>query len=54
MCDNAPVADLVEKLFRLVNEFERRELRVDVGESKGMRCSKYRNVAQIFVRLGVR
>ena len=42
--DTALVTDL-EKLCRLVSEFggvcERRKLRVNVGTSKIMRCSKY-------------
>ena len=43
--DTAIVAGSVEKLFRLVSEFcricERRKLRVNVGKSKVMRCSRY-------------
>ena len=42
--DTARVADSEEKLFRLVSEFgrvyERRKLRVNVGKSKVMRCSR--------------
>ena len=43
--DTALVADSEEKLCRLVSEFgracERRRLRVNVGKSKVMRCSRY-------------
>ena len=43
--DTALVADSEEKLCRLVCEFgracERRKLRVNVGKSKVMRCSRY-------------
>ena len=45
--DTAPVADSEEKSCRLVSEFgrvcKRRKLRVNVGKSKVMRCSMYRN-----------
>ena len=45
--DTALVADSEEKMCRLVSEFgrvcERRKLRVNVGKSKVMRCSKYGN-----------
>ena len=45
--DTALVADSEEKLCRLVSEFgrvcERRKLRVNVGKSKVMRCSRYDN-----------
>ena len=45
--DTALVADSEEKLYRLVSEFgrvyERRKLRVNVGKSKVMRCSRYGN-----------
>ena len=45
--DTALVADSEEKLRRLVSEFgrvcERRKLRVNVGKSKVMRCSRYGN-----------
>ena len=38
------VADSEEKLYKLVNKFgricERRKLRVNVGKSKVMRCSR--------------
>ena len=41
------VADTEEKLHRLVSEFGgvcgRRKLRVNVGKSKVMRCSRYGN-----------
>ena len=41
------MADSEEKLCRLVSEFgrvcERRKLRVTVGKSKVMRCSRYGN-----------
>ena len=43
--DTALVADSEEKLGRLVSEFgrvcERRKLRMNVGKSKVMRCSRY-------------
>ena len=46
--DATLVADSGEKLCRLVSEFgricERRMLRVNVGESKVMRCSRYGHV----------
>ena len=44
--DTALVADSVEKLGRLVSEVVRvceRKLRVNVGKSKVMRCSRYGN-----------
>ena len=45
--DTALEADSEEKLCRLVSEFgrvcERRKLRVNVGKSKVMRCSRYGN-----------
>ena len=45
--DTELVADSEGKLCRLVSEFdrvcERRKLRVNVGKSKVMRCSRYRN-----------
>ena len=45
--DRALVANSEEKLCRPVSEFsrecERRELRVNVGESKVMRCCRYGN-----------
>ena len=41
------MVDSEEKLCRLVSEFsrvcERRKLRVNVGKSKVMRCSRYGN-----------
>ena len=44
-----------EKLCRLVSEFgrvwERRKFRVDVGKSKVIRCSRYRNCGRMPVRL---
>ena len=53
--DTALVADSEEKLCRLVCEFgrvcERRKLRVNVGKSKVMRCSKYGNGDQMHVKL---
>ena len=46
--DTALVADSEKKLRRLVSEFgricERRKLRVNVGKSKVMRCSRNVNV----------
>ena len=49
--DNALVADSVEELGRLVSEFgrayERRKLRVNVGKSKVMRCSRYENGGRV-------
>ena len=45
--DTAIVAHSEKKLGRLVSEFgrvcERRKLRVNVGKSKVMRCSRYGN-----------
>ena len=45
--DTARVADSDEKLCRLMSEFgrvcERKKLRVNVGESKVTRCSRYGN-----------
>ena len=45
--DTALVADSEDKLCRLVSKFgrvcERRKLRVNVGKSKVMRCSRYGN-----------
>ena len=54
--DNAAlVADLEEKLCRLVSEFgricKRKKLRVNVGMSKVMRCSRYGNGGRIHVML---
>ena len=44
--DTALVADSEEKLCRLVSEFGKvceRKLRINVGTSKVMRCSRYGN-----------
>ena len=53
--DTAPAADSEEKLCRLVSEFgrvcERRKLRVNVGKSKVMRCSRYGNMDRMHVVL---
>ena len=53
--ESALVADSEEKLCRLVREFgrvcERRKLRVNVGKSKIMRCSKYGNGGRMHVTL---
>ena len=53
--DTALVADSEEKLCRLMSEFfrvcERRKLRVNVGKSKVMRCSKYGNWGRMHVML---
>ena len=53
--DAAVVADSEQKLCRLVTEFgrvcERRKLRVNVGKSKVLRCSRYVNGGRIHVRL---
>ena len=49
------MADSEEKLCRLVSEFgrvcERRKLRVNVGKSKVMRCSRYGNGDRMHVIL---
>ena len=49
------MADSEEKLCRLVSEFgrvcERRELRVNVGKSKVMRCFRYGNGDRMHVIL---
>ena len=49
------MADSEEKLCRLVSDFgrvcERRKLRVNVGKSKVMRCSRYDNGDQMHVIL---
>ena len=49
------MADSVENLCRLVNEFgrvcERINLRVNVGKSKVMRCSRYGNGNRMHVIL---
>ena len=51
----ALVADSEEKLCRLVSEFgrvwERRKLRVNIGKSKVMRCSRYGNGDRMHVIL---
>ena len=53
--DTALVADSEEMLCRLVSEFgrvcERRKLRVNVGKSKVMRCSRYGNGDRMHVIL---
>ena len=53
--DTALVADLVEKLCRLLSErgrvCERRKLRVNVGKSKVMTCSRYGNGDRMHVIL---
>ena len=53
--DTALVADSEEKLCRLVSEFgrlcERRKLRVNLGKSKVMRCSRYGNRDRMHVIL---
>ena len=53
--DTSLVADSEEKLCRLVSEFdrvsERRKLRVYVGNSKVMRCSRYGNGGRMLVIL---
>ena len=51
--DTALVADSEHKLCRLVTKFgrvcERRKLRVNVGNSKIMRCSRHVNGGQMYV-----
>ena len=53
--DTALVPDSEDKLCRLVSEFgrlyERRKLRVNVGKSKVMRCSRYGNGDRMHVIL---
>ena len=53
--DTALVADSEDKLCRLVTEFdrvcERRKLRVNVGKSKVLRCSRYGNGDRMHVIL---
>ena len=53
--DTALMADSEDKLCRLVSEFgrvcERRKLRVNVGKSKVMRCSRYGNESRMQVIL---
>ena len=55
MIFTALVADSEENICRLVNEFgrvcERRKLRVNVGKSKVMRCSRYGNGDRMLVIL---
>ena len=55
--DTALMADSEEKLCRLVSEFggvfERRKLRVNVGKSKVMRCSRDSNGDRMHVILKV-
>ena len=47
------MADSEEKLCRLVSEFgivcERKKLRLDIGKSKVMRCSRYGNEGRMDV-----
>ena len=56
--DTALVADSEKQLCRLVSEFgrvcERRKLRVNVGKSKVMRCSRYGNGNRMHVASGSR
>ena len=53
--DTALVADSEEKLCRLVSEFSRvcgrRKLRVNLGKSRVMRCSRYGNGGRMHVIL---
>ena len=53
--DTALVADSEEKLCRLLSEYgrvcERKKLRVNVGKSKVMRCSRYGNLDRMHVIL---
>ena len=53
--DTARLADSEEKLCRLVSKFgrvcERRKLKVNIGKSKVMRCSRYGNWSRMHVRL---
>ena len=53
--DTAPVADSEDKLCRLVSEFsrvcKRSKLRVNVGKSKVVRCSRYGNGDRMHVIL---
>ena len=53
--DTALVADSEKKLCRLVSESgrvcERKKLRVNVGKSKVMRCSRYGNGDRMYVIL---
>ena len=53
--DTALLADSEEKLSKLVSEFgrvrERRKMRLNVGKSKVMRCSRYGNGDRMHVIL---
>ena len=53
--DTALLADSEEKLCGLVSEFgrvcERRKLRLNVGKSKVVRCSRYVNGGRMHVRM---
>ena len=53
--DTALVADSEERLYRRVSEFgrvcKRRKLRVNVGRSNIMRCSRYRKGSRMHVIL---
>ena len=53
--DTALVADSDEKLCRLVSEFgrvcERRKLRINVGKSKVVKCSRYGNWGRMHATL---
>ena len=53
--DTALVADSKKKLCRLMSEFgrvcERRKLKVNVGKSKVMRCSRYGNGGRMHLTL---
>ena len=55
--DTTLVDDSEEKLCRLVSEFgrvcERRKLRVNVGKSKVMRCSRYGNGGRMHAILNI-
>ena len=55
--DPALVVDSEEKFCRLVIDFsrvcERRKLRVNIGKSKVMRCSRYGNGSRMHVNLNV-
>ena len=54
--DTALVADTEESLQQLVTEFgrvcDRRKLKVNVGKSKVMRCTRRENVGELQVNLG--
>ena len=53
--DTALVPDSNEKLCMMVSEYgrvcDRRKLRMNVGKSKVMRCSRYVNGGRMYVRL---